>query len=134
MRRRDFIGAIVASATASPLGARGQTISKNPTIGYMAAADASLDRDWVAAFLQQLAGLGWSEGSAIMMISRWAEGRRERYAEILEEFIRLNVDMNIFNSSGPCSEAGNLCHPDHLSSRWRSGRHWSGGESRAARG
>ena len=66
------------SSSVAVRGARADS-AKVPTIGYMAAADASLDREWIAAFVQRLGGLGWNHGRTITMISRWAEGRRERY-------------------------------------------------------
>jgi ABC-type uncharacterized transport system substrate-binding protein len=92
LRRREFITLLGSAAAAWPFAARAQNSAKIPTIGYMAAADASLDREWIAAFVQQLGGLGWNHGRTTM-ISRWAEGRRERYPEILEEFVRLNVNV-----------------------------------------
>ena len=48
---------------------------------------------WVAAFVQRLRELGWSEGRTIAIEYRWAEGRSERYAEIAAEFVRRNVDV-----------------------------------------
>jgi putative tryptophan/tyrosine transport system substrate-binding protein len=93
MRRREFLGVLGSAAAAWPIAARAQNSAKIPTIGYMGAADASLDREWIAPFVQRLGGLGWNHGRSITMISRWAEGRRERYPEILEEFVRLNVNV-----------------------------------------
>jgi putative ABC transport system substrate-binding protein len=93
MRRREFLGALSGAAAAWPFAARAQNSAKIPTIGYMGAADVSLDREWIAAFVQRLGGLGWNHGRTITMISRWAEGHRERYPEILEEFVRLNVNV-----------------------------------------
>ena len=93
MRRREFITLLGGAAVAWPLAARAQNAAKISTIGYMGAADASLDREWIAAFVQRLDGLGWKQGRTNTMISRWAEGDRQRYAEILEEFVRLNVNV-----------------------------------------
>src|SRR5215208_4621242 len=93
MRRRNFIAGIVGGAATWPLTARAQNAAKIPTIGYMGAADASLDREWIAAFVQRLEELGWKQGHTITMINRRAEGDRQRYAEILEEFVRLNVNV-----------------------------------------
>jgi putative ABC transport system substrate-binding protein len=47
----------------------------------------------VAAFVQRLRELGWTEGRTIAIEYRWAEGRTERYAEIAAEFVRLKVDV-----------------------------------------
>jgi putative tryptophan/tyrosine transport system substrate-binding protein len=48
---------------------------------------------WVAAFVQRLRELGWTEGRTVAIEYRWAEGRSERFAEIAAEFIRLKVDV-----------------------------------------
>src|SRR5262249_39010376 len=47
----------------------------------------------VTAFVQRLHELGWMEGRTVAIERRWAEGRRERYAEIATEFVRLKVDV-----------------------------------------
>jgi putative ABC transport system substrate-binding protein len=46
-----------------------------------------------AAFVQRLRELGWIEGHTIAIEYRWAEGRRERFAEIATEFVRLKVNI-----------------------------------------
>jgi putative ABC transport system substrate-binding protein len=51
-------------------------------------------------FVQRLRELGWIEGRTVAIEVRWAEGRSERYAEIVGEFVRLKVDL-IFTSSTP---------------------------------
>jgi putative ABC transport system substrate-binding protein len=47
----------------------------------------------VAAFVQRLRELGWVEGRTVTIEYRWAAGRRERFAEIAAEFVRLKVDL-----------------------------------------
>jgi putative ABC transport system substrate-binding protein len=47
----------------------------------------------VAAFVQRLRELGWIENRTVVIEYRWAEGRRERFAEIVAEFVRLKVDV-----------------------------------------
>jgi putative ABC transport system substrate-binding protein len=37
--------------------------------------------------------LGWIDGRTISIEYRWAEGRSERYADIMAEFVRLKVDI-----------------------------------------
>ena len=43
--------------------------------------------------MQRLRELGWIEGRTVAIEVRWAEGRRERFAEIAAEFMRLRVDV-----------------------------------------
>ena len=51
--------------------------------------------------MQRLRELGWIEGRTIAIEYRWAEGRPERYAEIVAEFIRLKVDVIVTHSGAP---------------------------------
>ena len=92
MRRRDFTR-MFAGAAAWPLAARAQQSAKLPTVGFLGAGTLSAWSLWVAAFVQRLRELGWTEGRTIGIEYRWAEGRTERYAEIASEFVRLKVDV-----------------------------------------
>ena len=92
MRRRDFTR-MFAGAAAWPLAARAQQSAKLPTVGFLGAGTLSAWSLWVAAFVQRLRELGWTEGRTIAIEYRWAEGRTERYAEIASEFVRLKVDV-----------------------------------------
>jgi putative ABC transport system substrate-binding protein len=47
----------------------------------------------VAAFERRLRELGWIDSRNVAIEYRWAEGRRERYAEIAAELVRLKVDV-----------------------------------------
>src|SRR5215471_8204035 len=93
MRRREFIKAVTASAVAWPLAASAQQSAKLPTVGLLGAGTPTSWSLWVAAFVQRLRELGWTEGRTIAIEYRWAEGRAERYAEIAAEFVRLKVDV-----------------------------------------
>ena len=64
-----------------------------PIIGFSGAGSPSGWSHWTAAFLQRLQELGRVEGRTISIEYRWAEGRSERYAEIVAEFVRLKVDV-----------------------------------------
>ena len=92
MRRRSFIG-ILGGAAVWPLAAHAQQAGKVPTIGYLGGATAISQRAWVAAFVQRLRELGWIEGRTVTIEYRWGEGRAERFAEIVAEFVRLKVDV-----------------------------------------
>ena len=62
-------------------------------VGFLGAAGPAVASHWLAAFVRRLHELGWSEGRNIVFDVRWAEGRRDRAAEIAAEFVRRKVDV-----------------------------------------
>jgi hypothetical protein len=66
MRRREFI-TILGGATAWPLTARAQQSTKLPIVGFLGAGTLSAWSPWVAAFVQRLRELGWTEGRTIRL-------------------------------------------------------------------
>ena len=92
-KRREFITLLGGAAVAWPLAARGQQREKLPTIGFLGPASASAMKSWLDAFVARLRELGWIEGRTVAIEIRWAEGRRERVAEIAAEFVQLKVDV-----------------------------------------
>jgi putative ABC transport system substrate-binding protein len=93
MKRREFITLVGGAAAAWPVAARAQQAGKVPTIGFLGASTASVQSQWVAAFVQRLRELGWIDGRTVGIEVRWAKGRPERFAEIAAEFVRLKVDV-----------------------------------------
>jgi putative ABC transport system substrate-binding protein len=91
MRRREVI-TLLGAAAASPLAARAQQ-GKPPTIGFMGESTPEGQRQWVSAFVQRLGERGWIEGRTVTIEYRWAEGRNERFAEIVADLVRLKVDI-----------------------------------------
>jgi putative ABC transport system substrate-binding protein len=61
--------------------------------------------DWVVAFLSRLHQLGWVENRNLAIEYRWAEGRTERYAEIVAEFVRLKVDVIVTYGTAAAQQA-----------------------------
>ena len=102
MRRREFITLLGGAAAAWPMAARAQQ-QKLPTIGLLGTASASAWGPWTAAFVKRLRELGWIEGRTIAIEYRWADGRRERFAEIAAEFVRRKVDVIV--TSGAAGNA-----------------------------
>jgi putative ABC transport system substrate-binding protein len=89
MRRREFITLLCSAAW--PAVAIGQQQSKLPIIGFLGPTTPA--PGWIAAFLERLRELGWTEGSNLAIEYRWAENRPERFAEFAAEFVRLKVDV-----------------------------------------
>jgi putative ABC transport system substrate-binding protein len=93
IRRREFITLIGGAAVAVPHIARSQQPQKLSTIGFLGASAPSVASQWLAAFVQKLRDLGWVEGRNVTIDVRWAEGRRDRAAEIAAAFVELKVDI-----------------------------------------
>jgi putative ABC transport system substrate-binding protein len=92
MRRREFITLFGGAAAVWPVAALAQQ-AKLPIIGFMGESTPEGQRQWVAAFVQRLSERGWTEGRNITIEYRWAEGRNERFAEIVAELVRLKIDV-----------------------------------------
>jgi putative ABC transport system substrate-binding protein len=97
MRRREFI-TLLGGAAVWPIAARAQQTAtpaqqgRLPTIGYLASTPVT-ESQLVGAFTRRLHELGWIDGRNVTIAYRWAEGRSERYREIVAEFISLKVDL-----------------------------------------
>ena len=94
MERREFVTLLGGAAAAWPVAARAQQAgSKLPTIGFLSTSTPAGWAQWTAAFVQRLRELNWIDGRTVAIEYRWAEGRSERFAEIVAEFVRLKVDV-----------------------------------------
>jgi hypothetical protein len=81
LKRCEFITLIGGAAVAWPLAARAQQAGKVPTIGLLGAAAATAWRRFVANFVRRSGELGWVEGRTVAIEYRWADARKERFAE-----------------------------------------------------
>jgi len=73
MRRREFIKLFAGSAVTWPLAARAQQGERTRRIGVLLPATANAEfQARLAAFLQELSQLGWSEGRNVRIDTRWA--------------------------------------------------------------
>jgi putative ABC transport system substrate-binding protein len=93
MRRRQFLALLSGVAVAHSHAARAQQKTKLLTIGVLGVATALAWKPSIAAFLQRLHDLGWVEGRDVNIEYRWAEGHSERFAELADSLVRLNVDV-----------------------------------------
>jgi putative ABC transport system substrate-binding protein len=102
MKRREFITLLGSAAIAGPLGARAQAI---PVIGFINAGfpEASVAR--VAAFRQGLNDMGYVDGQSVAVEYRWAEGRYERYSELVADVIRRKASVIATGASNPAALA-----------------------------
>jgi putative ABC transport system substrate-binding protein len=94
MKRREFI-TLLGGAAAWPLVARGQQPERMRRIGVLmnrAAADPE-GQAQVAAFLQALQQLGWSEGRNVRIDARWGENDVELDRRYATELLALAPDV-----------------------------------------
>jgi putative ABC transport system substrate-binding protein len=92
MNRRGFI-TLLGGAAAWPLAARAQQPAKQPLIGMLVPGTRATHGQWFAALVDRLRELGWIEGRTVAFEYRFAEGRTDRAAEIVAEFVRMKVDL-----------------------------------------
>jgi ABC-type uncharacterized transport system substrate-binding protein len=93
MKRREFITLLGGAAAAWPLAARAQQPAKQPLIGMLVPGTRATHGQWFAAMVDRLRELGWIEGRTVAFEYRFAEGRTDRAAEIVAEFVRMKVDL-----------------------------------------
>jgi len=86
MRRREFI-TLIGGAAALPVVARAQQPERVRRVGVlMNLEDDAEGQARIAAFLQELEQLGWTDSGNLRIDYRWAAGdagRFQRYAEEL---------------------------------------------------
>ncbi|HET8544791.1 MAG TPA: ABC transporter substrate-binding protein [Pseudolabrys sp.] len=94
MRRREFI-TLLGGAAAWPVAARTQPADRVRRIGVLIglAADDPQGRAIIAAFLQGLHQLGWSEGRNARIDIRWGAGDAENMRKYAAELVTLTPDV-----------------------------------------
>jgi len=92
--RRVLLGALASALLAAPVAAWAQP-GKVVRIGFLSPASASDPRmlGLLDAFRRGLVELGYVEGRAFRIESRWAEGRYERLPRLAAELVALRVDV-----------------------------------------
>ena len=79
MRRREFIALIGGSAAALPWVAWAQTEPSNTRIvGYLSGRSEDVEISLLAGVRKGLQETGYTEGSNLTLVRRWADGHYER--------------------------------------------------------
>ena len=105
MRRREFIAGL-GSAAAWPLVARAQQSDRMRRISVLMSGDESdpVEKTYISAFIQALAGLGWTDGRNARMDLRWFGGDIDRMRALAQELVGLQPDI-IVTSNTPATAA-----------------------------
>jgi putative ABC transport system substrate-binding protein len=99
MERRTFMGVLAGGLLVAPLAAEAQRAEKVYRVGLifttspvseMAGSEPS--HPSARAFVHELRALGYREGQNLVLERRSAEGKFERFPDILAELVRLKAD------------------------------------------
>ncbi len=98
--RREFIGTLAGGLLAAPLVAEAQQPGKVYRVGFIFTTSPVSEmagpepvHPLARAFVQSLRTLGYVEGQNLILERRSAEGRFERFGDIVAELVRLRADV-----------------------------------------
>src|SRR5262249_26171515 len=131
LKRREFITLLGGAAIASPAATSAQVgriyrvglIFTTSPVSEMAGPDPI--HPLVRSFVQGLATLGYLQGQNLLLENRSAEGRFERFPEIIRELVASKVDA-IVTVANPMTQAedGNINDPHRCPGLGQSGCSW----------
>jgi putative ABC transport system substrate-binding protein len=100
LRRREFIAAL-GGAAAWPLAARAQQGDRVRRIGVLMPFDENdpVTKRRVSAFIQALAGLGWTDRRNLRMDLRWWGDEINRIRALARELVSLQPDIILTNGT-----------------------------------
>jgi hypothetical protein len=105
MRRREFI-TFLGGAVAWPLAARAQQGDRVRRIGVLMSGDQNdpTQKTYISAFIQALAGFGWTDGRNLRMGVRWYGDDSNRMRALAQELVGLKPDI-ILTGTTPATVA-----------------------------
>ena len=98
LKRREFI-TLLGGAAFLPLAARAQKVGKIYRIGFLANDPTIPEQPAGQAFLDGLRESGFVEGKNIIIERRFAEGRSDRYAELVDNLLQAGVDLLVTSTN-----------------------------------
>ena len=101
MKRRDFITLLGGAAVTWPLAARAQKTERMRRIGVLMGGAGSdpVDQARLAAFLDGLQQLGWTDGRNVRIDTRWPAGDADRNRTYAAELVGLAPDVILASAS-----------------------------------
>jgi putative ABC transport system substrate-binding protein len=79
-----------------------QQTQKSPKVGFLVAGAAGSPSPFIEAFENGLRDLGWIKDQNVTVEYRYAEGKAERFPDLVNELVRLPVDVIV---AGPAPAA-----------------------------
>jgi putative ABC transport system substrate-binding protein len=92
MTRRQLLIALGAGALAAPFASRAQQ-QWVYRVGFLGNSTAALEGNLVGPFREGLRNLGYVEGRNIIIEYRWAEGKYERFPDLIAELVARKVEV-----------------------------------------
>ena len=94
MQRREFI-TLLGGAAAWPLAARAQQAGPMRRVGTLMVGDENdpAGKTFLSAFIQALAGFGWTDGRNVRMGLRWGRFDNNRIQALAQELVGLQPDI-----------------------------------------
>jgi putative tryptophan/tyrosine transport system substrate-binding protein len=105
--RRSFLLTSLAGALAAPVAVEAQEPASRTRIAFVGAETPSTNQHFLEAFRDGLRGYGYADGQNIILEARWAEGRSERFPELIGELIRLKARVIVVVSAPAALAAKN---------------------------
>jgi putative ABC transport system substrate-binding protein len=110
VKRREFITLLGGAAVARPLSGRAEQGERLRRIGVLMTGTADDPQSFphIAAFLQGLQQLGWTDGRNVRIDARWAAGDHQRVAKYAAELVALAPDVILATGGstvGPLQQA-----------------------------
>jgi ABC-type uncharacterized transport system substrate-binding protein len=116
MRPIALVLAVTLGLTLVPLSPEAQQPAKVWRIGFLGAETASTNRHFLDAFRLGMRERGYVEGQSITIEERWAEGRSERFHDLVAELVQLKMDVIVPISTPAAREAKNFTKTTRLPS------------------
>ena len=107
MRRREFLIGISCASAAWPFAARAQQAEKIYRIGILEPIPAAQNAANLEALRRGLRDHGYVEGRNLVIEYRSADGRAERFPELVSELIALKMDLIVTRGTPAARAAKN---------------------------
>ena len=101
IRRREFFTLLGGTAAVLPFAARAQQIDRTRRVGVLMPFDDSDPerKRRYSAFIQELAGLGWTDGRNVRMDLRWGGDDINRIRALAQELVGLQPNIILTSST-----------------------------------